>query len=113
MNSVLNILFFYLLGAIVSKLINGIIPASVIGMILLFLALMIKWVKPEKVKPTADFLLSNLLLFFVPVACGVIGSYILFKDYIWAILVSSIISTIIVIVVVGGIAQILIRRKSK
>lgn len=113
MNSVLNILFFYLIGAIVSKMINGMIPASVIGMMLLFLALVKKWVKPEKIKPAADFLLTNLLLFFVPVACGVIGSYLLFKDYIWAILVSSIVSTMVVIVVVGGIAQILIRRKSK
>lgn len=113
MNSVLNILFFYLLGVVASKLINNFIPASVLGMIFLFLALVVKWVKPEKIKPAAEFLLSNLLLFFVPVACGVVGSYILFKDYIWAILVSSIVSTIIVIVVVGGVAQFLIRRRSK
>lgn len=113
MYSVLNILFFYLVGAIVSKMINGFVPASVIGMVLLFLSLVMKWVKPEKIKPAADFLLSNLLLFFVPVACGVVGAYVLFKDYIWAILVSSIVSTVIVIVVVGGIAQILIKRRSK
>lgn len=113
MKSILTILFFYLLGAIASKMIGGFIPASVLGMIFLFTALSRKWVKPEKMKATCDFLLSNLLLFFVPVAAGVVGSYMLFKEHIWAILVSSILSTIVVIMVVGGVAQLLIKMKTK
>lgn len=113
MKAILSILFFYLLGSVVSWLIGGFIPASVLGMIFLFIALTRKWVNADKMKPTCDFLLSNLLLFFVPVAVGVIGSYMLFKEYIWAILVSSLISTVVVITVVGGVAQLLIKMRSK
>lgn len=113
MKAILTILFFYLLGAIASQLIGGFIPASVLGMIFLFTALTRKWVKAEKIKTTCEFLLSNLLLFFVPVAAGVVGSYMLFKEHLWAILVSSILSTIVVITIVGGVAQFLIKMKSK
>lgn len=92
---------------------GGFIPSSVLGMLFLFLALTRRWVKPEKVKPTCDFLLSNLILFFIPVAAGVIGSYLLFKEHLWAILVSSLVSTVVVIVVVGGVAQLVINRRTK
>lgn len=113
MRAILVILFFYLLGAIVSRLMGGFIPASVLGMILLFAALSARWVNAEKIKPVCDFLLSNLILFFIPVAAGVIGSYMLFKEHIWAIVVSSLVSTVLVIVVVGSVAQLLIKMKNK
>ena len=44
------ILLFYLLGCLVSALLDNFIPGSVIGMILLFGALSLKWVRPGHVK---------------------------------------------------------------
>lgn len=113
MKAILTILVFYLLGSIVSRLMGGFLPSSVLGMLFLFLALTCRWVKPEKIKPACDFLLSNLILFFIPVAAGVLGSYLLFKEHLWAILVSSLVSTVLVIVVVGGVAQLLIKMRTK
>ena len=41
------ILFFYFTGEFISYFIDGFIPGSVIGMVLLFLAIAFKKVKPE------------------------------------------------------------------
>ena len=60
------VLFFFALGELVGWLVNGFIPGSVIGMMLLFTALCLKWVKPERIKPVARFLCDNMALFFVP-----------------------------------------------
>lgn len=113
MKSILYIIFFYLLGAVVSYFIGGVIPASVIGMVLLFVALATKKINPQKVKPASDILLPNMLLFFVPIACGIVSSYALFKEHLWAVLVSSIVSTVLVLITVGGIAQFIIKKRSK
>lgn len=111
MKAICILLGFYFLGAAVSWLTGGLLPASIAGMILLFGALSLGWLKPDRVKPATDFLLQNLLLFFVPVAVGVVGSFVLFREHIWAIVVSSLVSTVVVIVVVGLVAQLLIKRK--
>lgn len=107
------LLFFYLIGAGVSWLTGGLLPASIAGMILLFAVLSLGWLKADRVKPATDFLLDNLMLFFVPVAVGVVGSFVLFKEHLWAIVVSSLISTVVVVGVVGVVAQLLIKRKEK
>ena len=51
------------------------------------------------------FLLDNMMLFFIPVGVGLIASYSLVSKYLAAILVASIVSTVLVIVVVGMIEQ--------
>lgn len=57
------ILLMLLLGNGMSGLINGIIPGSVIGMVLLFLALLSKIVKPEMIhKPALHGYLMHLVL---------------------------------------------------
>lgn len=113
MKALFYILLFYLLGSIVSWVTSGFLPSSIVGMVLLFLALSLKIIKAEKVKPAINFLLDNLMLFFVPVAVGIVGSFMLFKDYIWAIVVSSLASTVVVVGVVGIVAQLLIKRREK
>lgn len=58
------ILLFYAAGEFIGTLTGGLIPGSVIGMILLFAALCGKVVKPETVRPVARFLTDNMGLFF-------------------------------------------------
>ena len=60
------IMLFYVLGEMVSLLIGRLIPGSVCGMILLFLALTLKWVRPRDVDKAASALTRNMALFFVP-----------------------------------------------
>ncbi len=99
------ILLFYLLGCLISALIGNFVPGSVIGMVLLFAALSLKWVRPGAVKRVSTFLLDNMMLFFVPVGVGLITSYTLLSRYMLAIIVASLVSTILVIAVVGLVEQ--------
>ncbi|MEQ2525218.1 CidA/LrgA family protein [Robertmurraya yapensis] len=72
----LQILFihvFLYLGAGVKALLGVPIPASMIGLFLLFIALCLKIVKLEWVEKGAGWLIAELLLFFVPSAVGIIN----------------------------------------
>ena len=90
MYGIFLILLFYLLGCFVAALIGNFVPGSVIGMILLFCALSLKWVRPGHVKKVSMFLLDNMMLFFIPVGVG---------------LITSLVSTVLVIAVVGLVEQ--------
>lgn len=99
------VLFFYALGEWVGWLIQGFIPGSVIGMILLFAALCLKIVKPERIKPVAKFLCDNMALFFVPAGVGIVNALDILSKYWQAVLVACAVSTIIVIVVVALVQE--------
>ena len=105
MDGIFLILLFYLLGCFVAALIGNFVPGSVIGMILLFCALSLKWVRPGHVKKVSMFLLDNMMLFFIPVGVGLITSYTLLSRYMLAIIVASLVSTVLVIAVVGLVEQ--------
>lgn len=72
---------------------------NIIGMILLFAALCLRWVRAETVRPAARFLLGAMALFFVPYGVGLMDSYRVILENLWAILVSGIVSTILVLIV--------------
>lgn len=99
------VLFFYALGEWVGWLIHGFIPGSVIGMILLFTALCLKIVKPERIKPVAKFLCDNMALFFVPAGVGIVNALDILSKYWQAVLVACAVSTIVVIVVVALVQE--------
>ena len=105
MYGIFLILLFYLLGCFVAALIGNFVPGSVIGMILLVCALSLKWVRPGHVKKVSMFLLDNMMLFFIPVGVGLITSYTLLSRYMLAIIVASLVSTVLVIAVVGLVEQ--------
>ncbi|MEG1615623.1 MAG: CidA/LrgA family protein [Bacteroidales bacterium] len=99
------ILLFLFLGEGCSYLINGLVPGSVLGMILLFLSLFSGIVKADDVRSVSRFLTGNMALFFVPASIGVIASWpLLSKNWI-ALTVISIVTTIVVIVTVALIQE--------
>lgn len=105
MKGLFYILAAYLLGEAISILCGRFLPASVLGMLILFIALRSKVVKLQEIEAPSRFLLDNMILFFVPVAVGLMSMYVLAMEHIWAILASVLLSTMIVIVVVGRVQQ--------
>lgn len=99
------VLLFWGLGELVGWLVNGFVPGSVIGMMLLFVALCLKIVKPGRIKPVADFLCGNMALFFIPAGVGVVNALDILSQYWQAVLIASGVSTVLVIVVVASIQQ--------
>lgn len=99
------ILLFYFLGQGISHLIDGFVPGSIIGMILLFLSLYAKVISPDNVKDVANAFTRNMAIFFIPAGAGLLGAYGLISKFWMSILIVCSISTILVIAVVAVIQQ--------
>lgn len=102
-----------LLGNQVAEWINMGIPGSIIGLLLLFLAMERKWLPLERIEIGANFLIAELLLFFIPSAIGVIEFRdVLQKD--WSQLLLVIEASIFFVLVFVMIAtEFIIRRKER
>ena len=103
------ILLFSFLGEILNYMIPLPIPASIYGMILLFIALATKIIKLEEVEETAEYLLSIMLIFFVPASVGIMDTFFEHKSSMLSIVIIVIISTIVVITVTGLVSQFIIK----
>lgn len=107
------ILSFYLLGNAISYLMGGFIPGSVCGMILLFVALCTRIVKPESVRSVSLALTQNMAVLFIPAGVGIMAHYNLIAENWVAIATITCVTTLLVICSVGGIAQYLDKRFNK
>ncbi len=89
--SFLGILLFYLLGEGLSRAL-GLLPGSLWGMALLFLALRLGL--PEAwVAPAAGILLRRMALFFVPVGVGVLAYAELLASHALAVALALLLGT--------------------
>jgi len=107
------ILLFSFIGDILNHLIPLPIPASIYGMVLLFIALTTKVIKLDQVETTAEFLLSIMLIFFVPASVGIMDTFFDYKSSMLPIIIIVIISTITVMITTGLVAQAIIKLRIK
>ncbi|WP_081976096.1 CidA/LrgA family protein [Ureibacillus manganicus] len=63
---------FHYLGVFIVTLTKIPLPPSVIGFILLFICLLLNWVKVEYIRDGATFLISFMLIFYIPPLIGII-----------------------------------------
>lgn len=104
------ILLILLLGEAI-RIGTGIsIPGTVIGMIILFIALLTKILKLEQIDMISKFLLDHLAFLFVPAGVGLISCLNLIGEAWLPILAIVLISTVLVIGVTGWTVQLLKRR---
>ena len=89
------------------------IPASVYGLVLMVILLMTKIVKLEMIEETADFLISMMGIFFVPSSVGLMNSFGVMQGSVVQLLLMCALSTVVVMVVTGLVAQIVITIKQK
>ena len=109
---ILCILLCWLLGNALSLAAGGYVSGNVIGMILLFAALRLRWADPDRIRPAARFLLGTMALFFVPYGVGLMASYRVILDNLWPIVIAAAGSTAVVLLVSGRTFQSLDRRKT-
>ena len=105
----LLIILFSLIGELLHALIPLPIPASIYGLVLLFVALMTGLVKLSHVKETAKFLIEIMPIMFVPAGVGLMESWGEFQAMLVPILVILIVSTVLVMGVSGQGTQTIIR----
>ena len=99
------ILAFYFLGIGLSTLIGGLIPGSVCGMLLLFVALCLRIVQPDSVRMVARALTQNMAVLFVPAGVGIMAQYELIAQNWVGIISITIVSTLLVLISTGATVQ--------
>ena len=70
-------------------------PASVIGMIFLFICLLTGMLKIEHIQEKSDFLLGNMAFFFVPAGVSIMNYFDILKSSAVQLLIICIVSTVI------------------
>ena len=70
-------------------------PASVIGMILVFLLLLLKILKVEHIKEKTDFILGNMSFFFLPAGVSIIQYLDVLKNTIVQLFIICLVSTVL------------------
>ena len=80
---------------IIERLLPFSFPASVIGMLLLFLLLLTKTLRVEHIREKSDFLLSNMAFFFIPAGVSIINYCDILKSNLWQILTICVLTTFI------------------
>lgn len=108
----LIILIMSVLGGVLNWLIPLPIPATVWGMVLMFLALLCGIVKLDQVEDTADFFMGIMPMLFVPLAVGLMDTWQILADYLLPIVIIVTASFFICYAVTGKTADFLISRTS-
>ncbi len=89
------------------------IPASIYGLVLMYILLLSGAIKPGSVKETAYFLIEIMPLMFIPAAAGLIETWGIIKPNLLAYAVITVFSTFLVMLISGRVTQLVIKRGKK
>lgn len=103
---IMYILIFSLIGELLSKGLKLPIPGSVIGMIILFIFLELKFLKMKKIEKVGEFLLENLGILFVPAGVGIMVKFNFIKEIWLSFFVIAIFTTIFSLIITVKIVEI-------
>lgn len=102
---------FYYAGEFMSKGLSLPLPGSLVGMILLFLALQVHILRLDMVEDTSQFLLDHLPFFFIPAGVSLMSSFFHIQSIWVQILLVCIITTILTMGLSGLSIQKFMERK--
>lgn len=91
------ILAFQLVGEVLSRALDLPLPGPVVGLCLLVAACVLRPALADRLRPTAQGLLANLSLFFVPAGVGVVAHLPTLRDHGIGLAVAIMASTLLAI----------------
>lgn len=92
------LMLFWWLGTIIQKLTGLPISGAVIGLFLVLIGLLTGLLKLPWIKSGADFILAELVLFFIPCCVGLLNYKDIFLTEGWQLIVTILLGTIVVMV---------------
>ena len=107
------ILGITLAGEFLNQILPLPVPAGVYGLFLMLAALMSGVVKMESVEGTGNFLMDTMSMMFVPATVGILECADELKAVLIPFLIIIAVSTIIVMVVTGKVAQFMMESAEK
>ncbi|MGN0395310.1 MAG: CidA/LrgA family protein [Coprococcus sp.] len=109
----LVILAISFIGEILKALIPLPVPASIYGMVLLFIGLMTGLIKLDSVRETGKFLIEIMPVMFIPAGVGLMASWGILKPLLIPVSVITVVSLILVMAVSGHVTQFVIRHNKR
>ena len=107
------ILVFSFIGELLKYILPLPVPASIYGMVILFVGLLTGLIKLENVREAGRFLIEIMPIMFIPAGVGVMASWGVLSPILVPVAVINIVALITVMAVTGRLAQMIIRFDKK
>ena len=107
------ILIVSLVGELLNYFLPLPVPASIYGLVLMFLCLMLGVIKLSDVHDTACFLIEIMPLMFIPAAVGLLETWDVIAPAWLEYVAVTVLSTWIVMIISGKVTQSVIRHRKK
>jgi holin-like protein len=101
------------IGEIIRYVVPLPIPASIYGLVLMFVLLYTGVIKLDQVKTAAQFLIEIMPVMFIPAAVALMDSWSALQPILIPALVTIIVCNIVVMVVTGKTAEFIIKKDRK
>lgn len=85
------------------------LPASIYGLILMFVALIVGVIKVDQVKDAAELLIEIMPIMFIPAGVGLLDSWQALKSICLPVIFIIVVSTVVVMAVSGRVTQFILR----
>ena len=105
LRQLLIILIFSFAGEVLHYLVPIQIPASIYGLVLLFIGLMTGLIQLLQVQETAKFLIEIMPMMFIPAGVGLLESWGVLKPILVPVILILVVSTVLVMGVSGLVTQ--------
>lgn len=109
----LIILAISFIGEILKYIVPLPIPASIYGMVIMFICLQTKILKLDDVNSVGKFLIEIMPVMFIPAGVGLMSSWGTLKPVLVPVSVITVVVIITVMLASGWVSQLIIRRDRK
>lgn len=110
LSQMMIILLLSFLGEVLHALIPFPIPASIYGMVLLFLALTLKIIRLEQVKDTGHFLVGIMGVMFVSPAVGLLDCWDIVRSSLIPVCIIILVSLVLTFFTAGKVTQLFLKK---
>ena len=107
----LIIMLFLVMAKTIVSYLNSTFPASILGMLMLFIALALHIIKLKWVEFTGNLVMKYLALLFIPIGVGLINYFDLIATHWLVIIFSLFFTTLLTLFIVGHCYQWLAREE--
>ena len=107
----LIILVISLIGELLNKLLPLPVPASIYGMVILFIGLLSGVIKLSSVKEAGSFLIEIMPV--IPAGVGLMSSWLNLKPIIIPVCIITVVTIFTVMIVSGHVTQFIVKRTKK
>ena len=109
----LIILVISLIGELLNKLLPLPVPASIYGMVILFIGLLSGVIMLSAVKEAGSFLIEIMPVMFIPAGVGLMSSWLNLKPIIIPVCIITVAAIFTVMIVSGHVTQFIVKRTKK